>query len=121
MYLSRVGDRERVTQNRVVKHFRDKLKYIYLGNLHDQENSNIDEGRLKENLSSQGYSKELIRRAINSLVNAAKNPELYYANKEVYSLLRYGASVKENVSAHNQTVKFINWEEPYKNNIYIAK
>lgn len=119
--MRRVGERERVTQNRVVKLFRDKLKYIYLGNLHDQENSNIDEGRLKEYLSSQGYSKELIRRAINSLVDAAKNPDLYYANKEVYSLLRYGASVKENVSAHNQTVKFINWEEPYKNNFYIAE
>ena len=119
--MSGVGERERVTQNRVVKLFRDKLKYIYLGNLHDQENSNIDEGRLKEYLSAQGYSGELIRRAINALLDAAKRPDLYYANKEVYSLLRYGASVKENVSVHNQTVKFINWEEPYKNNFYIAE
>lgn len=63
----------------------------------------------------------MIRRAINSLVDAAKKPDLYYANKEVYSLLRYGASVKENVASHNQTVKFINWEEPHKNNFYIAE
>ena len=121
MELSGVGERERFTQNRVVKLFRDKLKYIYLGNLHDQENSNIDEKRLKEYLSSQGYSEELIRRAINSLVDATKKPDLYDANKEVYSLLRYGASVRENVSEHNQTVKFINWEEPHKNNFYIAE
>jgi len=119
--LGVVGERERVTQNRVVKLFRDKLKYIYLGNLHDRENYNIDEERLKEYLSSQGYSNELIRRAINSLIDAVKKPDLYYSNKEVYSLLRYGASVRENVSAHNQAVKFINWEEPYKNNFYIAE
>ena len=119
--MSGVGEREKVTQNRVVKLFRDKLNYIYLGNLHDRENSNIDEERLKEYLSSQGYSDELIRRAINSLTDAAKKPDLYYANKEVYSLLRYGASVRENVSVHNQNVKFINWEEPHKNNFYIAE
>ena len=119
--MSGVGKKERVTQNRVVKLFRDKLNYIYLGNLHDQENSNIDEERLKEYLSAQGYSVELIRRAVNALLDAAKKPDLYDANKEAYSLLRYGASVRENVSVHTQTVKFINWEEPYQNNFYIAE
>lgn len=119
--MSGVGERERVTQNRVVKLFLEKLNYIYLGNLYDRENSNIEEGLLKEYLSSRGYSPELIRRAINTLQDAAKKPDLYYANKDVYSLLRYGASVKEDVSSHNQTVKFINWEEPLKNNFYIAE
>lgn len=116
-----VGERERVTQNRIVKLIRDKLNYTYIGNLHDKENSNIDEAKLKEYLSAQGYSNELVRRAINALMDAAKKPDLYYANKEVYSLLRYGASVKEHVSVHNQTVKFINWAEPHKNNFYIAE
>lgn len=119
--MSKVGERERVTQNRIVKLFREKLKYNYLGSLHDQDNSNINEVKLKEYLSEQCYSDELIRRAINSLIEAAKKPDLYYANKDVYSLLRYGASVKENVSVHNQTVKFINWDEPEKNKFYIAE
>ena len=119
--MTGVGERERVTQDRIVKLVCEKLKYKYIGDLHDQENSNIDEAMLKKYLSEQGYSDELIRRAINSLMEAAKKPDLYYANKEVYSLLRYGTSEREHVSVHNQTVKFINWAEPYKNNFYIAE
>ncbi len=119
--MNGVGERERVTQDRVIKLFKDKLKYDYLGNLHDHENYNIAEDSLRKYLTAQGYSKELIRRAINALVEASKKANLYDANKEVYSLLRYGASVRENVTSHNQTVKFINWDEPYKNNFYIAE
>lgn len=119
--MSGVGERERVTQNRIIKLIREKLRYAYIGNLHDQDNSNIDETRLKNYLKAQGYSDELVRRAINAMLEASKKPDLYYANKEVYSLLRYGASVKENVSVHNQTVKFINWEEPHKNDYFIAE
>ncbi len=119
--MSGVGERERVTQNRIVNLFKGKLKYTYIGNLHDQDNSNIDEKRLKKYLQRQGYSDELIRRAINTLVEASKKPELYYANKDVYSLLRYGASEKENVSAKNEPVKFINWAEPHKNDFYITE
>ena len=58
---------------------------------------------------------------MNALLEAAQRPDLYQANKEVYSLLRYGASVKEDVSVHHQTVKFINWVEPHKNDFYIAE
>ncbi len=119
--MSGVGERERFTQNRVVKLFTEKLKYTYIDNLCVQDNSNIDEKRLKKYLQKQGYSGELIRRAINTLIDASKIPELYYANKEVYSLLRYGASEKENVSSKNVPVKFINWDEPHKNDFYIAE
>lgn len=119
--MSGVGQRERETQNRIIKLFDRKLKYTYIGNLHDQDNSNIDEDRLKVYLKKQGYSEELVRRAVNTLIEASRKPDLYYANKEVYSLLRYGASVKENVTVHNQNVKFINWTEPHKNDFYIAE
>ena len=119
--MSGVGERERVTQNRIIELFKSKLGYTYIGNLHDQDNSNIDEKRLKKYLQKQGYSDELIRRAVNTLVEASKKPDLYYANKDVYSLLRYGASEKENVSVKNETVKFINWEEPNKNDFYFAE
>ena len=119
--MSNVGKREKITQERIVRLFRDKLGYTYLGDLHDRENSNIDEKKLKKYLLSRGYSDELIRRAINALVDAAKKPDLYSANKEVYSLLRYGASVKEDVTTHHQRVEFINWENPYDNNFYIAE
>lgn len=119
--MNGVGQRERATQNRIVELFKSKLGYTYIGNLQDKDNSNIDVAKLKRYLKNQGYSNELIRRAVNALIEAGKKPDLYYANKEVYSLLRYGASVKENVSVHNRTVKFINWDEPLKNDFYIAE
>ena len=119
--MNGVGQREQETQNRVINLFKDKLKYTYIGKFHNRVNSNIDEDRLKAYLQRQGYSEELIRRAVNTLMEASKKPDLYYANKEVYSLLHYGASVRENVTVHNQTIKFINWTEPHKNDFYIAE
>lgn len=119
--MSGVGQPERITQNRIIELFRSKLGYSYIGNLHDQDNANIDEARLKAYLQKQGYSDELIRRAVNTLVDASKKSDLYYANKDVYTLLRYGASEKENVAAKNEPVKFINWAEPHKNDFYIAE
>ena len=41
--MSIVGQKERATQNRVVKLFRDHLDYTYLGDWHEREdNSNIE-------------------------------------------------------------------------------
>jgi type I restriction enzyme R subunit len=112
---------ERITQNRVIKLIENKLGYTYIGNLQEQDNSNVEEQKLKKYLQNQGYSDELIRRSVNTLVAASKNPGLYNANKEVYKLLRYGASEKENVSTKNVPVKFINWDKPLKNDFYIAE
>lgn len=119
--MSGVGARERVTQDRVVALFRGQLKYIYLGRRHDRENTNIETELLREYLAAQGYSAEQVRRALNALRDAAGKPDLNEANKAVYALLRYGASVREHVSAHHKPVKFINWDEPHKNDFYIAE
>ncbi len=119
--MSGVGQRERVTQNRIIELFKSKLGYKYIGNLYDQDNTNIDTTRLRKYLQKQEYSDELIRRAVNTLLNASTKPDIYYANKDVYSLLRYGVSVQENVSVHHQTLKLIDWEKPYKNDFYIAE
>jgi type I restriction enzyme R subunit len=117
-----VGACERVTQNRVISLMCDKLRYTYLGDFSDrQDNSNIEEKYLKKYLKNQGYSDELIRRAVNTLIEASRRSDLYYGNKTVYSLLRYGAAERENVSTKNETVKFINWAEPHKNDFYVAE
>ena len=89
---------EKVTQNRVIKFFVDKLHYTYLGDLHDSENSNIMQERLYAYLTGKGgYSEKLARRAIDELLRTAINLQhgLYDANKEVYRLLKYGAKVTE--------------------------
>ena len=119
-----VGETERQTQNRVIRFFRnpDKLNYTYLGNLHDSENSNIMEDRLRAYLS-QRYSETLVNGAIRELKKAAGNLQngLYAANREVYSLLKYGAKVRENVGEPEKTVYFIDFQDVGRNEFGIAE
>ncbi|AOY74697.1 type I restriction endonuclease subunit R [Clostridium formicaceticum] len=122
--MSKVGQRERETQDRVVKLFTKKLGYAYLGNWHERENNkNIEEEYLRKYLNRKGYGNDLINRAVEELLKLSSNQtdKLYYVNKEVYSLLRYGAKVKEGAGENNKTVSFINWENPYDNDFYIAE
>ena len=79
--MPNIGDSERKTQNRVVKFFRDKLHYTYLGNLHDSENRNIMPERLHAWLLKQGYSEKLAANAIDALVKTSTNLQqgLYHA------------------------------------------
>jgi type I restriction enzyme R subunit len=95
--MNTVNQTERLTQNRVIHLFKNQLHYRYLGNWEDRENnSNIEESLLCDYLTNQGYSPSLINKAINELTKAANNQTkgLYYSNKEVYRLLRYGVKQK---------------------------
>lgn len=122
--MNTVNQTERLTQNRVIDLFKNQLHYRYLGNWEDRENnSNIEESLLRDYLTNKGYSLNLITKAINELNKAAKNQTkgLYYSNKEVYRLLRYGIKIKEEVGENNQTVWLINWENPLENDYAIAE
>lgn len=122
--MSDIGQLERITQNRVVRLFTNALDYEYLGDWKDREgNSHIEEKYLRDYLTKQGVSENLINKAIRELTNAAgnQNNSLYDINKDVYSLLRYGAKVSEGIGENNQTVNFINWKEPLKNNFAVAE
>lgn len=121
--MPNIGDSERKTQNRVIRFFLDKLHYTYLGNLHDSENSNIMRERLHAFLMRQGYSEKLAAGAIDALVKTSTNLQhgLYHTNKEVYSLLKYGAKVKESVEQSPRTVFFIDFEHFANNDYYIAE
>ena len=66
--MSKVGQAERVTQNRVIKLFQDQLGYAYLGEWSDRAgNSNIEDGLLTKYLSSRGYSAAQISAALYQL------------------------------------------------------
>ena len=121
--MSNIGDSERKTQNRVVDFFKDNLDYTYLGNLQDNENSNIIEDVLSKWLIKKGYSAQLSNKAVAELQKAAGNMQqgLYHANKEVYSLLKYGVKVKESADKAPQTVYFIDFENVQNNDFYIAE
>lgn len=117
--------KERVTQNRVIQLFVEQLGYTYLGDLEDQENTNIREQDLRKWLLDQNrYSESSISRAIFDFTKAANiNPsdDLYPINKEVYSKLRYGVKVKDDSTDLVQTVWFIDWKNPLNNSFTVAE
>lgn len=122
--MSKVGQIERATQNRIVKLFQEQLQYDYLGNWEERDgNSNIEEAELRKFLLTK-YSDELISRAIFALkkeANINTNDDLYTSNKEVYSMLRYGTSKKVDAIRRPEHVDFIDWENPHNNHFAIAE
>ena len=123
--MSIVGQRERATQNRLVAFFQNELGYHYLGNWHDRVgNKNIETDLLVANLKKRGVSQALINRAIRQLDTAAalgEGKKLYYANQDVYGLLRYGVKDKEGAGEQNQTLWLIDWHNPEANDFAIAE
>jgi type I restriction enzyme R subunit len=124
--MSKVGQIERATQNRIVQLFREQLQYNYLGHWENREgNSNIEEDELRTYLQGTGkYSAELITKAIFALKKEAAintNDDLYTANKEVYSMLRYGTSKKVDAIKRPEHVDFIDWANPLNNHFAIAQ
>lgn len=121
---NKIGQLERKTQDRVVALFHDRLSYDYLGNWEERENNgNIEEEYLRAFLTRTGYNDQLINQAITELKRAAdkQNVSIFDLNKDVYSCLRYGVKVKEELGEHHQTVWLIDWEDPENNNFAIAE
>ena len=123
--MSKVGERERITQNRMVALLRDRLGYSYLGNWEERpDNRNIEENLLRRYLKEELRLKEpLIERTLFELNKAAgdQNKSLYDVNKDVYELLRFGVKIKKEAGTNTQTVMLINWEEPHKNHFAVAE
>jgi len=121
--MAKINESERTAQDRVVRFFQKKLNYDYYGNLHSQINTNIIIEKLTAYLTEHGYSASLSKKAIDDLVSVAGNLQqgLYKANQDVYSLLKYGAKVKENPGEPDKTVYFIDWEHPDKNKFAVAE
>lgn len=123
--MSDVGQIERKAQERVVKLFKDRLDYEYLGNWDYREgNSNIEIGVLTQNLRARGYNENLITRTLDQLGKAASvgaGHDLYEANRDVYQLLRYGVKVKPGVGEQTETVWLIDWANPDANHFVVVE
>ncbi len=122
--MSSVGQRERLTQDRVVDVLSRQLGYEYAGDWKDRANSNVEEELLRQNLLARGYDEDLVRRAIQQFVTAASLPaggSLYDANRRVYGLLRYGVKVKRSVSENFETIWLIDWKNPEANHFVVAE
>ena len=123
--MTAVGEREIRTQRRVIKHFRRRLGYRYLGNWQERPNNrNIEASLLTRFLARQGHDPAIINKALDMLGKAAAlggGKTLYDANREVYGLLRYGAKVSPGLGEHTVTVDLIDWENPAANDCAIAE
>ncbi len=121
--MSNIGQRERATQDRVVKFFQSQLGYQYYGDWQDRpNNSNIEEVYLRPWLLKQGVEDGLITSAIRQFKQAATmgdGKKLYHANKAVYGLLRYGVKVRHGDTT--VTVWLIDWAKPLNNDFAIAE
>ncbi|MCR5886685.1 type I restriction endonuclease subunit R [Hymenobacter sp. J193] len=119
-----IGDKERATQNRVVKLLRDLPGYTYLGNWENQpRTSPIEDQLLRNYLKRQGYADALITGALHQLHQAADNVtvSLYERNKAVYQLLRYGIPVQPEAGKPHVTVKLVRWDAPLENEYGVAQ
>jgi type I restriction enzyme, R subunit len=115
--VSTVGQIERITQNRVVKLFREHLGYTYLGNWETRDpNRNIEPALVRQWLQQQGVNDLLITKTLREL-----DQNLYDTNKAVYRLLRYGVKVKAGAGEQNQTIWLIDWAQPENNHFAIAE
>jgi len=123
--MSNISALERVTQNRVVQLFKDKLDYTYLGDWQDRPNNkNIEVALLIKWLTDQGVSSTLISKAIRELDQASamgQGKKLFDANLAIYKLLRYGVSVQESIGVNFETVYFIDWKNIENNDFAIAE
>jgi type I restriction enzyme R subunit len=122
--MTLVGQPELQTQKKVIQFFQNALGYKYLGNWKDCGGENIEEEILKEWLKSKGYSNRIIEQAIHQLKQAATitgSKNLYEANREVYTLLRYGVKVRPDVGEQFQTVWLIDWKNPENNQFAISE
>ena len=122
--MSTVGQRERITQDRVVDLFSNQLGYDNLGDWKDRINSNVEQELLRQNLLVRGYDEDLVRRAIQQFVTAASLPaggSLYDVNHKVYGLLRYGVKVKRSASENFETIWLVDWKNPNANHFAVAE
>lgn len=123
--MKNIGKSERATQDRLVNFFQGKIGYTYLGNWEKEERKlPVEENILLEFLTTkQGYSVEVARKAISKLIKSVTNLSngLYEANKAVYSQLRYGVTIAEELGKPKETIHFINWKDHSNNNFAIAE
>ena len=115
--MTPVGQREILTQQRVIAFFRDALGYTYLGHWKDRpDNANVEETRLRRLArSARATARRSSARRCSSWTRRSSlggSKTLYDANREVYGLLRYGVKVKPEVGEQNVTVWLIDWKQP---------
>ena len=121
--MNTIGQKERLTQDRVVKLFRDQLGYTYLGHWEERpDNRNIEPELLKAFLRRR-YSEAVITKALLQVEKAAGNlgASLYHRNQAFYEMLRYGVKIAPEAGEKKLTVWLVDWAEVMNNDFAIAE
>lgn len=119
-----IGKPERSTQNRIIQLFQNDLGYTYLGDWQEEVRTQpIEETLVVQYLLQQGNSAEIAKKAVDELAKVAGSipNSLYETNKEVYKLLRYGVTVREELGKPKETVWLIDWKNPSNNHFAVAE
>jgi type I restriction enzyme R subunit len=122
--MSTIGQIEKRTQRRVVKLFRETLRYDYLGDWTDRENNrNIEPELLRAWLRRQGHADALIAKVLRELERTAgdTSKSLYDRNRAVYDLLRYGVKVRPDMGENTVSVFVVDWKNAENNDFAIAE
>lgn len=123
--MSKVGQKERVTQNRVAALLRNELDYTDLGNWEERDgNANVEPDYLRSWLAGRGVESHLAEKALFELQRLASVGgvrRLYDANREVYTALRYGIKVQPEQGEQKETVWLIDWKNPEANDFAFAE
>lgn len=121
--MNTIGKSERTTQNRIIQLFQKKMGYDYLGNWENEiRNQPVEEDLLLNHLRNQGYSDVVAEKALSKFMRSVqKADDLYDTNKKVYSLLRYGVNIREELGEAKENVRLIDWKTPENNHFAIAE
>ena len=123
--MNSVGQREFLTQRRVVDFFTDTLDYAYLGGWEERaDNSNIERELVADWLKHRGHGEPITAKVLDRLDKAGtlgESKTLFDVNREVYGLLRYGVKVPPEAGKQNETIWLIDWENPGANNFALAE
>ena len=122
--MNTIGKSERTTQNRIIQLFQNEMGYDYLGDWEkDIKNQPVEEDLLFNQLKIQGFSEVVAEKAVSKFMRSVLqlSDGLYDANKKVYSLLRYGVNIREELGEAKENVGLIDWKTPENNHFAIAE
>ncbi|MGI6222351.1 MAG: type I restriction endonuclease subunit R [Prevotella sp.] len=125
MAFDTILDPEREVQNQVISLLHNVHGYRYLGNLKEQENSNIRKNELMAFLTDKQHCTEKqAKEAVDKLFADAMCTDvqhLYDQNKAVYHDLRYPTQIHEEDSTLSSQTCYIDWQHPERNSFGIAE
>ena len=124
-YDDYITQSERKTQEHVLRLIKDRLPdYQYIGNLKEEENTNLREESLmafltkrsEQKLTSE-QAKSAIRKLKEEIAQCSNFETLMETSEKVYERLCYGVSIRRGLNETDLTVHLVDWKNP-KNNIF---